>query len=97
MVAAKIIRVVWTKIVEFRVTILADIDNKTKAGLSGGGGKRGRSARWRAVVYQMLCPALVRGLVVHNIVIEVFVLDEDDIVNDVAWHSPAIKATHTVA
>ena len=36
-------------------------------------------------------------LVVHIIIDVVFVVDEVDIVDGVAWHSPAIKAIHIVA
>ena len=46
----------------------------------------------------MPVPVLEVGLLVVNIIIDVvFVVDEVDIVDGVAWHSPAIKATHTVA
>ena len=44
-----------------------------------------------------ILPVLVLGLVVDIIVHDFFVVDEVAVVDGVAWHSPAIKATHTVA
>ena len=44
-----------------------------------------------------ICPVLVHGLVVHSMIDVVFIDRVNEIIVDVAWHSPAIKVMHIVA